>query len=269
MPVSTRYSSVSFANVGSIAATCLLSAYNDIDLFLAPLALRSQCYASHCVKRSQSVFTIMDSGALETLAGTDNSDIKPSDLLELSIELGIHEVVCSDCPGDPRGSLLRTREFLKLHRQCAECIRPHLMVVPHGRSLDEWFRNAEKLISEAGHCTVGIPRLLSKQCDPDNPSFRINIAETISRNYPGVTSHLLGAGENFLMELSQLYPGVPIRSIDSTFIYRYACTGANPKSRYIAPLPLCSDVLPTHFCNNLEGVIFNLRQYLNGAWSNE
>lgn len=263
MLASTIYNSVSFANVGSIAATCLLSAYNDIDLFLAPLILRSERYASYCAKRSQSVFTIIDSGALEIVAGTDNSDIKPSDLLELSIELGVHEVVCSDCPGDPYGSLLRTREFLKLYKQCAKCVRPRLMVVPHGKNLNEWFQNADTLIREAGHCTVGIPRLLSKKCDPNNPSFRINIAETINRNYPGVTSHLLGAGENFLMELSQLYPGVPIRSIDSTFLYRYACTGVDPKSTYVAPLPLCFDVLPAHFCNNLEGVILNLRRHLN------
>jgi len=266
--VLANYRTIGLANVGSVATTGVLSKYNDFDLFLAPLALRNESYASFCATRSQLVFTIMDSGALETVAGTDGTDIKPSDLLDLSIELGVHEVVCSDCPGDPHGSLLRTQEFIRLYRQRARGVRLRLMVVPHGRSLDEWFWNANELIRDAGRCTVGIPRLLAKACGSADPSFRLGIAETIRRSYPGILSHLLGAGENFLLELSQMNPGVPIRSIDSTFVYRYACTAADPAVIYVPPLPLSSDVIPPFFCDRLDAIVSRLWLHLGRCTSN-
>ncbi len=233
---------IKFAHVGSLATVDVLSPHSDMEMFLAPLALRSHQYADYCAKRSQSVFTTLDSGALEVSIGTESAELTDIELLDLAIDLGVQEVVCSDCPNDPSKSLLRTRDFIRAWSRLPNDRRPQLMIVPHGTSYVEWAENAHKLIQQVGSCTVGIPRLFSARCSNGRPEFRIEIAAELKRRYPRIDVHLLGAGREFLLELRMLGSHGSVRSLDSTFLHRYAYTGEDPFSTYVAPLKMSDSV---------------------------
>jgi len=135
------------------------------------------------------------------------------------------------------------------------------MIVPHGRSRSEWLRNADTLVREVGRCTVGIPRLLSARCGDGTGGFRVRLAAAVKQRHPQVDVHLLGAGEDFLVELSMLRETPHVRSVDSTFLHRYGYSGADPNRVYVPPLPLNDPAIP----NGFEARVCRLARTLNSA----
>jgi hypothetical protein len=53
--------SILLANIGSEGTAALLSTYNDIEMFLAPLVINNHAYEIHCRNRVNETFTILDS----------------------------------------------------------------------------------------------------------------------------------------------------------------------------------------------------------------
>ncbi len=255
---------IQFAHIGSIGTAELLSVHNDLEMFLAPLVIRCEKYASYCKSRSKDIYTILDSGVLELFSGTENIEVSGKQLLELAISMDINEIVCPDSPDDPRGSLLLTKDFIKLWRKLSENEKPQLMIVPHGKDFREWMSNANKLIHDVGKCTVGIPRLFAKNCGEGQADFRGNIAKKMTQSYRNVSVHLLGAGDNFLLELSTLNENHSIRSIDSTFVHRYASTKLDPEYSYVSPIELNNDSIPINFEKTVISLIKKLENSLMG-----
>lgn len=244
MAISYGNHTVAIANVGSLGTTELLAQFADIDMFLAPLAVCSASYARHCALRSRTAYTILDSGALEVAIGTECTEIGPDELLDLAMTLGVREVVATDSPHEPRASLMRTCECIEAWHRLPRTSRPRLMVVPHGTSSADWLDNASKLIRRVGTCTVGIPRVLAQYCAADTSLFRVDLSLKLRCKHPDVDVHLLGAGPDFLEELEAVKGSGTIRSVDSTFVHRYAFTGTPADGEYVKPLRLRDSTVP-------------------------
>ncbi len=231
-------------HVGGLGTHDEIAKHNRCHLFLAPLALDNNKYSQFCTKTSNAAFCILDCGSFEMALGTEDKEVSDALLLEMAINLGIHEVVCPDCPSDPQGSFSRSCDFIRLWAKLPKRVRPRLMIVPHGRTFIEWTENAHRLVKLVEKCTLGIPRILAEACDPSNAYFRITVAQQIRKAYPLVAIHLLGGGRNLLEELCCLRNNSTVRSLDTTFIHRYACSGKNPKKEYAAPSELRSSAKP-------------------------
>lgn len=236
--------SILLANIGSEGTASLLSTYNDIEMFLAPLVINNHAYEIHCRNRVNETFTILDSGSFELFLGTSYQEFGAQDFLELAMNLGVDEVVSLDKPDDPQYSFYRTTEFIDAWQKLPVTERPCLMVVPHGKTISQWFLNAEKLLSKVGTCTVGIPRIFAQRCNQGDSSFRVKVGEQIIKSYPFVSVHILGAGPDFLSELYWLKGRTSIRSIDSTFVHRYSSVPTDPFEMYVEPLPLSDGSVP-------------------------
>jgi hypothetical protein len=228
-----------FAHVGSVGTSPYLAEIGDIALFHAPFITYDNAYAQACRLTASRKFTILDCAALEVAIGTETSETALQDIIEISQQYSVSEVVCPDTPIDPTSSLKRSMDFIRLWKALpAEARRPRLMVVPHAPSVNAWFTNAEYMIRHVPRCTVGIPRVFAKRCGGDDPSFRVMLAKELRIAYPRVQIHLLGAGENFLAELPHIEASTSVRSVDSTFIHRYLIAGTDPKAEYARPVDL-------------------------------
>jgi hypothetical protein len=228
-----------FAHVGSVGTSPYLAKVGDIALFHAPFIMSDIAYAQACRLTASIKFTILDCAALEVAIGTEKSEPALQDILEISREYGVSEVVCPDTPADPKSSLKRSMDFIRLWKALpGEAQRPRLMVVPHAQSVDAWFTEVEHLIRHVPQCTVGIPRVFAKRYGGDDPTFRVMLAKHLRTAYPMVQIHLLGAGENFLAELPHIAASTSVRSVDSTFIHRYLISGNDPKVEYARPVVL-------------------------------
>lgn len=238
---------IKFAHIGSLGTYRILSSLADFDMFLASLLMRDCRYAEFCKERSLKRYTILDTGALELIVGTEWIDVSSEHLIDMALSLGVREVVCPDMPDDPKVSFQKSQEFIRRwFTKCSEA-RIRLMVVPHGRNLQEWFTNANKLISLIDKCTVGIPRLLANSCSSNDPGFRIRVARKLKEAYPHISIHLLGAGRQFCRELCYLREAYYIRSLDSTFIHRYAFSESDPLKEYTPPMTLSETNVPFSF----------------------
>ncbi|MFC1682731.1 hypothetical protein ACFL0G_00805 [Candidatus Zixiibacteriota bacterium] len=235
-----------FIHVGSLGTYKFLSKLGEYNMFLAPLVQYDNSYAEYCRERSRESYTVLDSGALEIFIGTEKVDVNDERLLNMCIDLGVSEIVCPDWPMNAKESLVRSKSFVKSWRKLQDNLRPKLMFVPHGRTTKEWYSNAETLISEVSSCTIGIPRIFANMCKPEDPKFRISIAERLMLAFPKVDVHLLGAGMNFLEEIPFIRQSNRIRSIDSTFIHRYIVTDLNPLAEYAPPVPLKDTSVPNN-----------------------
>ncbi len=233
-----------FAHVGSVSTAPYLTEVGDIALFHTPFIASDNAYAQACGLTASRKFTILDCAALEVAIGTESSETTLKDILEISQQYGVSEVVCPDAPMDPTSSLKRSMDFVRLWKALPEARRPRLMVVPHAKSVGAWFTQVEYMIRNVPQCTVGIPRVFAKLCGGDDPSFRVMLARNIRTEYPGVQIHLLGAGENFLAELPHIKASTSVRSLDSTFIYRYLVAGTDPKVEYARPVSLRDTTCP-------------------------
>lgn len=237
-------SNVNFAHIGSLGTYSILSSFCDIGMFQAHLIQCDNNYAYFCKQQSKRYYTILDSGALEVALGIENIEVSDNILIEMSFAVSASEVVCPDCPADPLKSIIRSKEFIRIWQLIPKNIRPNLMIVPHGYTVNKWLSNAEELISLAKSCVVGIPRLLAQICGQGFPRFRIDLAERIVSKYPGISVHLLGAGDNILDEVALFKNTSSIRSIDSTFIHRYLISGEDPLTKYSPPHSLRSYKIP-------------------------
>jgi hypothetical protein len=250
-----------FAHVGSLGTCAHLAGAGDIGLFHAPLVASDASYARNCGEISRRKFTILDCAALEVAIGTETCEAPLRDVLEMSREFEMSEVVCPDTPCEPASSLARSLEFIAMWKRVPlSARRPRIMVVPHALTVTGWLAAAERMIRHAGHCTVGIPRLFAKRCGGDNPRFRVSLASRLRKAFPRLQVHLLGAGENFLDELSCVAASDMVRSIDSTFIHRYAISGADPTMEYAKPVPLRDTTSPRSLeqrTSELSGVLRN------------
>lgn len=253
------------AHVGSLGTAAALARLSDIHMLLAPLALTCPSYSHACLSLSGESYTILDSGALELSEGTSCTDIGCSALLDLSIALHVSEVVASDAPGDPQGSLQKTIDFIMGWRRLPDAVRPRLMVVPHGHSIREWLDNALVLVKRAGPCTVGIPRLVAGVTHRSPGRARVRIAEQLRTMCPAVSIHLLGGGRDFLLELDVVSRTNAVRSIDSTFVHRYCMSGADPEAEYIAPRYLACHDIPANFTTTAVSLDAMMRRRLGGG----
>ena len=245
---------LNLAHVGSVRTSGTLASLSDIHMLLAPLAEASSSYRSLCRRLASDAYTILDSGALELSEGTSFREFSPQELLDIALDLRVHEVVASDVPHDPKGSLCRTRQFIKLWHRLPQNARLHLMVVPHARTLTKWVKNALSLISEAPLCTVGIPRRVISLLSGSLVDDRVCLAEILRAVVPGTAVHLLGAGPEFLRELIAIGRTSGIRSMDSTFVHRYATLGADPLNEYVRPLSLVSAYVPVGFQRSAQAL---------------
>ena len=219
----------------------------------------------NCRRIASRKFTILDCGALEVAIGTEASETALKDILEISQEYGVSEVICPDTPTDPHSSLKRSMDFIHLWKALpSEALRPRLMLVPHALSVDAWLAKAEYMIRQVSQCTVGIPRIFAKQCGGDNPTFRVMLANMLHNAFPWVQIHFLGAGENFLDELPHIKSCKIIRSVDSTFIHRHVITGTDPTTAYARPVSLRDTSCPPELIKRTQ----KLRQVMHAARNN-
>jgi hypothetical protein len=254
-----------FAHVGSVGTAPFLATVGDIALFHAPFIAADMKYAAACEQTASQRFTILDCAALEIAIGTETADTRLGDILEMSSQYRISEVVCPDTPMDPRGSLRRSLDFIGLwERLPPTAKRPRLMVVPHADTVTGWFRAAEDLIRKVPECTVGIARVFAKRCGRGDPMFRVRLAGQIRSAYPLIQVHLLGAGEDYLSEIPHIVRSPSVRSVDSTFIHRYTVAGTHPTAEYARPVPLRDFVCPSNIEERTQQLKAVLTQAGNG-----
>jgi hypothetical protein len=251
---SPREVKTTFVHVGSLGTYRILSTLSTVHLFHANLAKINSDYLRLYSQLSMSQYTIMDSGSFELALGTTKSDTSELDFLDLALTTGAREIICPDCPFDPHKSTLVSKDFIAKWKRLPNTYRPRLMVVPHGRTLSEWYSNAAMLVAGAQECTIGIPRILCDMVGTVDPSFRLQVAMNLRKKIPNHHVHLLGAGKSILEELELLKKvsaGI-VRSLDSTFILRYTSAGSTPERGYAHPVPLQTTSTPNNFVEQLD-----------------
>lgn len=248
---------IKIAHVGSIGCYKELISLSQINMFLAPLSSYSKIYEAFISEESNKKFTILDSGSFEISLGTEKKNFTEKEYLELSLDLGVHEIVCPDIPGNPSESRKATLSFIK-YWKTVKYKKPNLMVVPHGKNLIQWLANAEDFIKLVDNCTIGIPRILSEMCNDNSPKFRLKIAQLIERKFPYTKIHLLGAGKDIILESYHLKSTKisNIRSMDNTFIQRYLSNNIDPSCEYAPPI-----VLKNNYKIENKNRVFQLLKY--------
>lgn len=252
-----------FMHVGSIATYKEISRFSSNQMIQAPLANANSEYHDFYRGLSETQYTILDSGAFEVALKTERNEILDREFIDIGLSIRAHELVCLDAPLEEGASQLRSLSFIRLWRQIPLHIRPQLMVVPHGKTVREWFSNAESLIKAAGKCTVGIPRILGQRSACPRVDLRVRVAETLKSRAPDIMVHFLGAGPNILDELGLLrrYPRL-VRSLDCTLLLRHATSGVSPLVSYSPPVVLNS----THTPINLQTRVAELASFF--SWTN-
>jgi len=113
--------------------------------------LRSNRYKEwYCAAHERGDFIIVDNGAAER-------DTPPfTKIVDAANAIGADEIIMPDRLGDREA----TAELLKQHASQVQPTRR--MVVPQGRSVDEWFQSLEELTAIARFTTIGVPKHLEQ-----------------------------------------------------------------------------------------------------------
>ncbi len=243
-------------HIGDLGSYRSLSDISDFHLVLAQLALYDSTYARFI--ESSHKYKILDNGALEQAVGTDECSFNNMDYIELAMVLGVNEIVCPDIPFKPKESLTKTIGFLRQMSKYTYTRNLRVMYVPHGNSLEQWWDNFYQIHLQFPDGVVGVPRILVDLCRDEN--IRIQISQLLKKYYPNVEIHFLGAAYNFISESTKLkaLPNL-VRSIDSTFIHRYALSGEDPEVTYSPPVFLKNNVIGDRYQSNVERLSLMLK----------
>ncbi|MFC2132281.1 hypothetical protein ACFLRG_00635 [Bacteroidota bacterium] len=245
-----------FCHIGSLGSYSYLTQFSKIHLFLAPLALHDSAYSKYfSTKSNEGNYTILDTGALELSLGTEQVELRDQHFLEMACDLYANEIVCPDEPLNPQSSLRRSLSFVKGYKALKDYQKPNIMFVPQGTNIKEWLCNFEILYKEIPNGTVGIPRLLSEKYHSTEQNIRINISKILKKKFKNIQIHFLGAGRLFLheLELIKKSDGL-IRSIDTSFLHRYAFSNQDPKTIYAKPVPMRNKLLPKDYRININNL---------------
>lgn len=173
-------------------------------------------------------YTILDNGAAEGTPMPIEKLVKKAELLRAS------ELVLPDAYMDSEKTLewhAKALEYLRNYYGDYQDIPFNLMIVPQGKSEEEWLACAKALITQYGDViqTIGIPKHLIKTLD--NRDARLGVIAKLHQD-PEIdlaefNIHLLGCWKTPLEVLTiakVAYQGdiPPIRSCDSAIPYVYA-----------------------------------------------
>ncbi len=238
---------IKIAHVGGLGVFHHLGERSDILFCHAPLAAENDRYRSFFKAGHLGKYKILDLCAYELMMGTQNKSVSNKDYCEIAEDIGVDELVCPDIPGNPQESLNSSLSFIKHWNNVTWRKRPILMLVPHGLSIRQWLQNAENLLKEvnSARCTVGIPKIVFDVDEAYDDMKRIILGSLLLRKFKNIEIHLLGAGRNIKEEMVAIKETKPmIRSMDTTYVYRYLLSNSNPLQEYARPISLSYTKVP-------------------------
>lgn len=167
-------------------------------------------------------FVIMDNGVIE------GSPLPIDKVLEKAKLVDADEIILPDVFLDA-GATIAAVDFAMEYLKNKEHVR--LMVVPHGKTLNEWTTCAALLINRWGDkiATVGIPKVLTSVAGRDARIDAIKSIASLIKQYE-LDIHLLGCWDTPLeittAALAVVKKEIPvIRSTDSSIAFVYAREG--------------------------------------------
>ena len=197
---------------------------------MLPHLLKSRKYNEHyerlCSDKQQ--YVIMDNGEAE--GENTQSDAQ---LIGRALYMKANTVVIPDVMGESVKTLNRLEEFFAsisnldngafTSKDVFRKLR--FMAVVQARTLPEALNTADLTMEIAGEKihTLALPRLLSEATQ--NSGARLHLAEYISRNYPDVQIHCLGAAPSFPQEMKALAEQGIVTGMDTSMPFYYAYYG--------------------------------------------
>lgn len=152
-------------------------------------------------------YVLMDNGAAEGSQLDFASLIKKYELIHPT------EIVLPDALLDSEETVGRTVTFYRIYKEMIKDYK--LMVVPQGRTFDEWCKCAVDLLSKVPVDTVGVSKFL--EMDTGEPNIRVRACEFL-RNFD-VEIHLLGCSEGPAVVRNARAVNKSVRGCDSAFVY--------------------------------------------------
>lgn len=160
-------------------------------------------------------FIIVDNGVGETDSGELGELPVFKDVVEVANEIGADEIVLPD-------DVASGEHTLELFREHAALVpERRRMVVPHGKTIEEWVACASEFLSDCGFATLGASRT------PERQGWgRGTVLKLVDPHIHGKHVHLLGVHLHPGTELRTIandYPG--IRGVDSAIAAAYTQRG--------------------------------------------
>ena len=191
---------------------------NQYHMCLAHLVggsdLQSRLYTSFFKRMSdEGKYVLMDNGAAE------NSQLDFDSLLKMYELINPTEIVLPDVLCDKNETIIRTNKFYLKYKD--QISKYKLMVVPQGKSFDEWCECVEDLLKCIPATTIGVSKFL--EMTTGDRTIRTRACEFL-RQYD-VEIHLLGCSEGTKTIKEARAANDKVRGCDSAFTYICAKAG--------------------------------------------
>lgn len=196
----------------------------DYHLCLAHLAPKSKSYREFYTRQSQKPgsYVILDNGAAEGAS-------QPIEfLVEAALQIGAHELVLPDVLFDAAATLRSSYTALSyISSQNMDTL--NTMVVPQGRTLQEWYRCAEVMMGWPVTC-IGISKFLSTK---EGYVARLRARGFLEKEWlqekphrPRKQVHLLGCNSH-VGETLMVASKYSVRGTDSAIAYIFTKAGVS------------------------------------------
>lgn len=157
-------------------------------------------------------YVLMDNGAAE------GSQLSFEDLIEAYKRIRPTEIVLPDELCDAEKTVEKTLAFYSRFKH--EIRGYKIMVVPQGKTFDEWCKCAIKLMTSVPVDTIGVSKFLEMETGEKN--IRVRACEFL-KDYD-VEIHLLGCSEGPSIVKKAREVNEKVRGCDSAFVYIYSKT---------------------------------------------
>lgn len=203
-----------------LALICSPTDFETIEWFslgyhmvLAQHVLNNTAYANYFAeKHQQGHFIILDNGAAEGVSLPFNKVVQAADIVGAD-EIALQDVMFNG--PDTVGKHLETRALLPPNKR---------MIIPQGRSWDEWTQCLKNLTMNVSYRSIGVPKHLEQLSGGRVKALSIIHDFRLHREHD---VHLLGCYRNPVQEILNARRAFPwVRGIDTAAPFAYSQNNA-------------------------------------------